>query len=58
MFLKLLVSLLSIIILVKNFSYAIYEYKTNSNTIGSISVIIVSFITVLIFNIVLFIIKF
>ena len=58
MFLKLLVSLFSIFILVKNLSYAIYEYKTNTNAVGATCVALVSFTTVVFLNVVLFFIKF
>lgn len=58
MFLKILVSIFSIAVLIKNFSYAKYELKTNQNILGAISVSIFSFTTMLILNIVLFFIKF
>lgn len=58
MFLKLLVSLFSIFILIKNFSYAIYEFNTNKNKIGAVSVVVLSIISISILNIVLFFIKF
>lgn len=58
MFLKVLVSLFSLLILVKNFSYSMYEYNVNKNTIGSVSVLSLSFVTIIILNTVLFFIKF
>lgn len=58
MFLKVLVSLFSLLILVKNFSYSMYEYNVNKNTIGAVSVLSLSFVTIIILNTVLFFIKF
>ena len=58
MFIKLFVSLFSILVLIKNFSYAMYEYRTNENVVGSVTVALVSFITVAFLNVVLFFIKF
>lgn len=58
MFLKILVSLFSLAILVKNFSYSKYEYNVNKNTVGAASVLSFSFITIIILNIILFFIKF
>ena len=58
MFLKILVSIFSIAILLKNFSYAKYEYSTNKNLLGSSSIAIFSFITVVFLNVVLFFINF
>ena len=58
MFLKLLISLFSILILIKNFSYAMYEYDTNKNAIGAVCVALLSLSSVAVLNIVLFFIKF
>lgn len=58
MFFKLLVSLFSILVLFKNFSYSMYEYNTNKNIVGSVSVASFSFVTVVFLNVVLFFIKF
>lgn len=58
MFLKLLVSLFSILVLLKNISYSIYEYNTNKNTSGAVTVLLTSIISVSFLNIVLFAIKF
>lgn len=58
MFLKLLVSIFSICILIKNLSYAKYEFKTNKNVIGSFSITVFSFISICFLNYVLFFIKF
>ncbi len=58
MFLKILVSLFSILILIKNCSYSMYEYKINKNSVGATSILVFSTITVIILNLVLFFIKF
>lgn len=58
MFLKLLVSVFSLCILVKNFSYAKYEYKANKNIVGSLSIAIFSLISILFLNYIIFFIKF
>lgn len=58
MFLKILVSFFSIAVLVKNFSYAKYEYENNSNKFGAASIAIFSFVSVIVLNVVLFIIRF
>ena len=58
MFLKILVSIFSIIVLIKNFSYAKYELNTNQNKLGAISIGIFSFATTFILNTILFFIKF
>ena len=54
MLLKLIVSLFSIIILFKNFSYAKYEYHINKNSLGATFVSIFSFFSVCALNLVLF----
>lgn len=58
MFLKVLVSLFSIIALLKNISYSIYEYKNNKNYIGCVSIIALSLLSFVIINTVMFFIKF
>ena len=58
MFLKLLVSFFSIIILIKNLSYAMYEHRINKNAIGSASICVTSLLGVVILNVVLFFINF
>lgn len=58
MFLKLLVSLFSFIILAKNIVYSIYEFNINKNTLGAICVSLFSFISILTINIILFFIRF
>ena len=58
MFLKILVSLFSILVLTKNISYSIYEYKVNQNIVAAVSVSAISIITIIILNIVLFLIRF
>ena len=58
MFLKLLVCLFSICIFIKSIYYSIYEYNSNKNSIGAISNAIVSLVSILTLNIVLFFIKF
>ena len=58
MFLKLLVCLFSIIVLVKNFSYAMYEYRINENSVGAACVCVFSFVSVVWLNAVLFFIRF
>lgn len=58
MFLKILVSLFSILVLIKNISYSMYEYKVNQNVVGAITVSAVSIISIGILNVVLFLIKF
>lgn len=55
MLLKLLVCIFSIVVFIKNISYAIYENKNNNNTIGAICVGGFSFIAVTVLNIVLFV---
>ncbi len=58
MFLKLLVCVFSVMVLVKNFSYAIYEYKVNKNFVGSACVSVVSLVSVVLLNAILFFIRF
>jgi len=58
MLLKLLVCFFSIMVLIKNFSYAMYEYKVNQNSVGAACVSVVSFICFVWLNAVLFFIKF
>ncbi len=58
MFLKLIICIFSILVLVKNISYSMYEYKTNKNITGAISVTLFSFVAVIVLNVVLFFIKF
>lgn len=58
MFLKLLVSLFSILVFVKNISYSVYEYRDNENTVGAFCVVFFSLLSITILNIVLFFIKF
>ena len=58
MFLKIFISTLSILVLIKNSSYSMYEYSNNRNTIGAVSVFLFSLISVMFLNIVLFAIKF
>ena len=58
MFLKILISIFSIAILIKNFSYAKYELNTNQNMLAAISIGIFNFVTVVILNVVLFFIQF
>ncbi len=58
MFLKILVSLFSIFVLIKNSSYSMYEHKINNNSVGAISNFVFSLITVIALNSVLFLIKF
>ena len=54
MFLKILVSIFSIAILVKNFSYTKYELKTNQNKLGAISIGIFGFIATVALNVIYF----
>ncbi len=58
MFLKILVSLFSILVLIKNMSYSKYEYDVNKNVIAAITVCCVSVFSIGVLNIVLFFIKF
>ena len=58
MFLKLLVCIFSIVVLVKNISYAKYEFKINNNKLGSLSVAVISIFSFFILNYILFFIKF
>ena len=58
MFLKLLISFFSLLILSKNTSYAIYEFNTNKNIFGAISIFLFSIISVSILNTVLFFINY
>lgn len=58
MFLKLLVSFFSVVVLVKNFSYAKYEYTTNNNKFGATSIAFFSFVSIIVLNVVLFVIRF
>ena len=51
---KILVSLLSIWIFIKNLSYGIYEYKMNKNVVGSCAVIIFNLVCLIFGNVVLF----
>ncbi len=51
---KLIVCILSIWILIKNISYAIYEYKVNNNVGGSLTVAIFNIICTIFVNVVLF----
>ena len=54
MLLKLLVCIFSIVILVKNISYAKYEYTVCNNSIGAVCISVFVFITVTLLNIILF----
>ena len=58
MFLKLFVFVFSIMVLVKNLSYSMYEYKINKNPVGATCVIVVSFVSVIVLGVVLFFIRF
>lgn len=51
---KILVCILSIWILVKNISYAIYEYRVNNNVSGSLTVAIINVVCFVFANVVLF----
>ena len=54
MFWKVLVSLFSIIIFIKNISYAHYEAATNKNISGCVSIVFINIVTVVLINSVLF----
>lgn len=58
MFLKVLVSIFSILVFIKNILYSVYEYRTNENIVGALSVAATSFFSVVVLNIVLFFIKY
>ena len=58
MFLKVLVSIFSILVFIKNVLYSVYEYRTNENIVGALSVAATSFFSVVVLNIVLFFIKY
>jgi len=58
MFLKILVSIFSILVLIKTLSYAKYEYKTNSNIFGAVCITILSLISTFALNFALFLIRF
>ena len=58
MFLKILVSVFSFIVLAKNISYSMYEYNTNKNIFGAFSIGLLSFFSVVLLNIVLFFINY
>lgn len=58
MFLKILVSFFSVLVFVKNISFSMYEYDINKNIFGAICVAAVSFISLIVLNLVLFFIKF
>lgn len=50
---KVIVSIISIWVLLKNISYAIYEYKTNKNVVGAITVAALNIICFIFLNVVL-----
>lgn len=58
MFLKIIVSFFSILVFIKNISFSIYEHDNNKNNIGAACVAVLSFISSVVLNIVLFFIKF
>ena len=58
MFLKILVSFFSVLVFVKNISFSMYEYDINKNSIGAVCVVVVSFVSLIVLNVVLFLIKF
>ena len=58
MFLKILVSFFSVLVFVKNISFSMYEYDINKNSIGAVCVVVVSFVSLSVLNVVLFLIKF
>ncbi len=51
---KILVCILSIWILIKNISYAVYEYKVNNNISGSLTVAIINVFCFIFANVTLF----
>ncbi len=51
---KILVCILSIWILIKNLSYAVYEYKVNNNVSGSLSIAIFNVVCFVFANIAIF----
>lgn len=51
---KFIVFLLSIFVLIKNLSYANYEYKINKNISGCICIIFLNIVTFLFINTILF----
>ena len=54
MFLKILVSIFSIFVFIKNVSFSKYENDVNKNLLGSLSIILVSLVSVVFLNVVLF----
>ena len=58
MFLKILVSFFSVLVFIKNISFSMYEYDINKNSIGAVCVVVVSFVSLIVLNVVLFLIKF
>ena len=54
MFLKILVSIFSIFVFIKNVSFSKYENDVNKNLLGSLSIMLVSFVSVVFLNVVLF----
>ncbi len=54
MFLKILVSIFSIFVFIKNVSFSKYENDVNKNLLGSLSIMLVSFVSVVSLNVVLF----
>lgn len=58
MFLKILVSVFSIFVFIKNVSYSKYENDVNKNLLGSLSVVLVSFVSLVFLNVVLFLIDY
>lgn len=47
---EILVCIFSIWVLIKNLSYAVYEYKVNNNTAGSIMVVLLNIICFILIN--------
>ncbi len=50
---KILVSFFSIWALIRSISYAMYEHKTNKNTVGAVCVVVLNIVTFVFINIML-----